>query len=71
MEKNKIEINSGIQELLIKLTEVRDMFNHEFNNTPDNELADYIEQDFTDHLASLTEDVTNLAGYNIRLSLNL
>lgn len=69
--ENKIEIKSGIQELLIKLTEVRDMFDREFKATPENEFITHVDESFADHLACLTDDVTTLAGYNIRLSLNL
>lgn len=71
MENNKIEIKSGIQELLIKLTEVRDIFNREFKATPENEFIQQTEVNFAAHLADLTDDVTALAGYNIRMNLNL
>lgn len=71
MGNNKIEIKSGIQELLMKLTEVRDIFDREFKTTPENEFIQQIEVNFADHLADLTDDVTALAGYNIRMSLNL
>lgn len=71
MEKKNIEINKGISELLLKLTEVRDIFNREFINTPENEFIQQIDNKFVEHLADLTDDVTALAGYNIRLNLNL
>lgn len=71
MEKKNIEINKGISELLFKLTEVRDIFNREFINTPENEFIQQIDNNFVEHLADLTDDVTALAGYNIRLNLNL
>lgn len=70
MEK-KIEVKPGIQELLIKLTEINKMFAREYNATPENEFITRIDESFTEHLADLTDDVTALAGYNIRMDLKL
>lgn len=70
MEK-KIEIKPGIQELLIKLTEINKMFAREYNATPENEFITHVDESFTEHLADLTDDVTALAGYNIRMDLKL
>lgn len=71
MEPEKMEINGGIREMLLKLAEVKEMFNRKFEETPENDSIAQVSLDFSEHMTRLAEDITQLAGYNIRMELNL
>ena len=71
MKRQEIKISERTIKMLNLLRELQSEFNAEFQNTPENEFASDTETSFTCHLADLTDDVTALAGYNIRMSLNL
>lgn len=71
MEKKEIKISERTQKMLNNLSEIRELFNEEYKNTPHYEDAETIEIDFTAHLADLCDDITALMGYNTRMNLNL